>query len=72
MAKPTSRRRRKKTFQRGVAYAVTVAGTGDIDLTLFAGRRAVKRTLKPGEARLLADLLTQNWVQPVGLEVAHG
>ena len=72
MAKPTSRRRRKKTFQRGVAYAVCLSGTGNVDLTLFAGRRAVKRTLKPGKAQLLADLLTQNWVQPAGLEVAHG
>ncbi len=71
MAKPTSRRRRKKTFQRGVAYAVTVAGTGDIDLTLFAGRRAVKRTLKAGEAQLLAHLLTQTWPQSLGLEVVH-
>jgi hypothetical protein len=72
MAKPTSRRRRKKAFQRGVAYTVSVAVAGAIDLTLFGGRRAVTRTLKAGEAQLLAHLLTQKQSQSDGLEGAHG
>lgn len=63
MAKSNSRRRSKKALQRGVAYVVSVAEAGDVDLTLFVGRRAVKRTLKAGEAQLLAHLLTQTWQQ---------
>ncbi len=72
MAKPNTHRRRKKAFQHGVAYAVSVARTGDIDLTLFAGRRSVTRTLKASEAKLLAHLLTQKRSQSDGLESAHG
>lgn len=72
MAKPNTHRRRKKAFQRGVACAVSVARTGDIDLTLFAGRRSVTRTLKASEAKLLAHLLTQKRSQSDGLEGAHG
>jgi len=71
MAKLLSSRRRIKKIQRGVAYVVSVAEAGDIDLTLFAGRRAVTRTLKAGEAKLLAHLLTQSWPQSLGLEVVH-
>lgn len=71
MAKSISRRRRKKAFQRHSAFAVSVCGIGDIDLTLFAGRRAVTRTLKAGEAQLLAYLLTQKQSQSDGLEGAH-
>ena len=63
MAKSISRRRRKKAFQRGVAYVVSVAEAGDVDLTLFAGRREVTRTLTAYEAQFLAHLLTQTWQQ---------
>ena len=52
MAKLISRRRRKKAFQRGVAYVVSVAKAGDIDLTLFAGRRG--RSAKPTSTPELA------------------
>lgn len=63
MAKPNTHRRRKKAFQHGVAYAVSVAETGDVELTLFAGHREVTRSLKAGEAQLLAHLITQTWQQ---------
>lgn len=63
MAKHSTKRLRKKAFQSGAAYVVSVAEAGDIDLTLFAGRRTVTRTLKAGEAKLLAHLLTQTWPQ---------
>ena len=72
MAKSISRRRRKKAIQRGVAYVVSVAEAGDIDLTLFAGHRAVTRTLTATEAQFLAHLLAQTWPQSLGLEVVHG
>lgn len=72
MAESISRRRSKKAFQRGVAYVVSVAAAGDVDLTLFAGRRAVTRTLKAGEAQLLAHLLTQKRSQSDGLGGVHG
>ena len=63
MAELVTKRRRKKAFLRNVAFAVSVAETGDVELTLFAGRREVIRTLKAGEAQLLAHLLTQTWPQ---------
>lgn len=72
MVESISRRRSKKVFLRGVAYAVSVAEAGDIDLTLFAGRRAVTRTLTASEVQFLAHLLTQTWPQSLGLEVVHG
>lgn len=63
MGELSTKRRRKKAFLRNVAFAVSVAETGDVELTLFAGRREVTRTLKAGEAQLLAHLLSQTWPQ---------
>ena len=63
MAELVTKRRCKKAFLRNVAFVVSVAETGDVELTLFAGSREVSRTLKAGEAQLLAHLLSQTWQQ---------
>lgn len=72
MAELITKRCRKKAFLRNVAFAVSVAETGDVELTLFAGRREVTRTLKAGEAQLLAHLLTQTWPQLGGHQSRGG
>ncbi len=54
-----NRRRQARRVARSMAFAVTHSAVGEADsVTVFSGRRALTRSLRPGEAAALAALLT--------------
>lgn len=63
MRKPLqlSRRRRKLAVRQNSCFAIAqpLDGAGDVELTLFAGRRALTRVLTPVIAAALAHALSR-------------
>lgn len=62
MAKTTAamrRNRRALALESGMASVVSVGVDGAVDLTLYAGRRSLVRSLSAQDAAVLAHMLTQ-------------
>lgn len=59
MAKRISRRLRKLAPRRALAFMVSAGSGGSVELTLYAGRRSLVRSLSAQDAAVLAHMLTQ-------------